>query len=324
MAIGSIGLLGRLGALVGQPAVQAVVAGALTGAVGGTALIGTGIVPIGTSHETAPTLALVSCPGSSTVLGRVTTGQPLLVTARSRDGQWLQVYIGAPGLDRAWAPATSVSLQSSGDTLPVADCSAPATPLATLAAPSPAPTPAVSAVASPTAGPTASPTASPLPTPTLAPGQTPPPTPKPTPTAKPTAPPTPPPTAPPTSPPTPKPTLAPISMTGLSSQYQCIGDGGMSTISVTVTDPVGISSVSIGISPPGAFPELFDMTRNKFNTNQWLYTVTGQVSWDPTNQGGWVHYDVTAYGNDGGTRSQSSADDNSTNSLYFMHAGCIF
>ncbi|HEX5240408.1 MAG TPA: hypothetical protein VFW20_05370, partial [Candidatus Limnocylindrales bacterium] len=248
MAIGSIGLLGRLGALIGQPAVQAVVAGALTGAVGGTALIGTGIVPIGTSHETAPTLALVSCPGSSTVLGQVTTGQPLLVTARSRDGQWLQVYIGAPGLDRAWAPATSVSLQSSGDTLPVADCSAPATPLATLAAPSPAPTPAVSAVASPTAGPTASPTASPLPTPTLAPGQTPPPTPKPTPTAKPTAPPTPPPTAPPTAPPTPKPTLAPISMTGLSSQYQCIGDGGMSTISVTVTDPVGISSVSIGIS----------------------------------------------------------------------------
>ena len=38
----------------------------------------------------------------------------------TKSGLWLEVYVGEPGLERGWLPATSLTLDSSGDGLPVA------------------------------------------------------------------------------------------------------------------------------------------------------------------------------------------------------------
>src|SRR5947209_1835971 len=174
-------VLPRLGSLLTQRGVQAIAAGLLSGAVGGSALVATGLVPLGGTRLAPPTVALMACPGAGGTLAQVTTGQSLLVTARSADGRWLEVYIGEPGIDRAWVPADSLRLQSAADGLPVADCAAPAT-----ATPGPLGSPAATGTALP--APTIEATVAPSATlgPTLAPGVTPSPTPRPTATPKPT------------------------------------------------------------------------------------------------------------------------------------------
>ena len=90
-------VLPRLGSLLSQRGVQAIAAGFLSGAVGGSALVATGLVPLGGTRLAPPTVALMACPGAGGTLARVTTGQSLLVTARSADGRWLD----CPAYDRA-------------------------------------------------------------------------------------------------------------------------------------------------------------------------------------------------------------------------------
>jgi hypothetical protein len=332
------GVLPRIGSLFAQRGVQVITAGILSGAVGGSTLVATGLVPVGAREATPPTVELVACPGSGPVLARVTSGQSLLVTARSEDGQWLEVYIGAPGVAHAWAPAVDLSLQSGGDSLPVDDCSAPATPVPATAAPTPlvtaviatatpaptpssgpSPGPSPSPTAKATARPTASPTTHPTPTPTTHP--TPTPTTKPTPTIKPTPSPTVKP--PPTPTPTPADTTPPV-LSGLNSQYQCFGAGGSSVISVIVTDPDdSVASATIGVTPPGMMGTLYAMHRNKFNASEWDYTIVAPTTgW---NTAGYVHYEVRATDSHGNYATAQSADAaGTTNALWYQPGGCIF
>ena len=110
----------RLVSMVTQHGV-AIAAGVLSGAVLGGAGVASGLIPVGGSRA-GPAVALMACPGPGRELARIPDGQTLLVIARSADGAWLQVYVGEPGIDRAWVPATKLRLQSAAAGLPVADC----------------------------------------------------------------------------------------------------------------------------------------------------------------------------------------------------------
>jgi hypothetical protein len=134
------------------------IAGGLSGVIAMAALIATNVLPVhsGGSGASPRGLVLVACPGSGPVLAVADPGQQFLVTGRSSDGAWLQVYLPGPALPYAWAPAAE--LKPSGDTssLPIASCD--------IAAASPTGTPIVA-----TATPTEIASASPTPTPTASP-----------------------------------------------------------------------------------------------------------------------------------------------------------
>lgn len=184
------GFLPRLASLVSQPAVLA--AGVATGVAVGAVGVGTGTIPV---TDPGPRLvALFECPDSSRVVTNLPPNQSVLVTARSADGAWLQIYVGEATAERGWARATSLQLKAAPDTLPVADCTPTATAEPTLAPPSGLTSPAASAAASlapsgalPSALPSAAPlTGAPVtPSPTPSPSKTPKPTKTPTPTATP-------------------------------------------------------------------------------------------------------------------------------------------
>ena len=101
----------RIVLLFAQRAVLAIGTGLLSGVVIGAGGVAAGLIPVGGSHV-APTVALLSCPGSGPELTRIAAGQTLLVTARSRDGLWLQVYVGSlvqRVRHRASTPSTAVA-----------------------------------------------------------------------------------------------------------------------------------------------------------------------------------------------------------------------
>jgi hypothetical protein len=322
-----------IGSVIAQRTVQVVAAGIISGAVVGSGLTAAGLVRLGGSQRGAPAVALVACPGSGPVLTRVSAGEALLVTARSGDGQWLEVYIDQPGLDRAWVPATSLRLQSSGDNLPVADCSpevAVATPTAPITAIA-SPTSSILATVAPTPG--ATPTAVPNATParTLAPGVTPPTTQKPTssapPTPKPTAPPTPKPTAPPT--PTPKPTPTPdttppafSNLKSVDSQgfaLNCIGPGGTAYIDVTITDADAIANATLFVSPPGG--AAYSDSMYYLGSGVWEDNISAQAGWTT----GEITYHITAKDSQGVSGTiYGSTNSSSPSYLYFNAGGCIF
>jgi hypothetical protein len=307
-------LVPRLGTLFAQRGVQVIAAGLLSGVVGGSALVATGLVPLGGTRLAPPTVALVACPGSGPALAQVPAGQTLLVTARSADGGWLQVYVGEPGVDRAWAPASALRLQTGADALPVADCTVPASAQPSVGTPTPTATaivltPPPGQSVAPTTAPSARPatTSAPTPTPKASPSPTPHVTPHPTPTPG------------PTPSPTPVPDTTAPSLTGLNANPNCI-QSISSTISVNVTDPDdAISSVTIGISPPGALPYIDTMVKDKVGSG-WHYTVTPQGGWVD----GFVDYTVYAQDSHGNNSSASSTHDTSTtNYLYYAPGGCI-
>jgi hypothetical protein len=314
----------RLGSLFAQRTVQAIAAGLLSGVVGGSALVISGVIPVGGIREAPADLALVACPGSGAVLARVPTGETLLVTGRSADGQWLEVYVGEPGIDRAWAPASDFRLQAAGDSLPVDSCNAEAmpgplgTPVPTVAAivSTPSPEPSVSAGPSPSPANTVAPGQTPTHTPS--PGATPTPTPHPTPTPAPTPTPTPPPT------PTPAPTdgTSP-NLSNLSASPYCITSTS-STITVHVTDPDdAVSSVTITVSPQGVPSFQKSMFKSKvIGSFNWLVTITPDM---PTS--GWtsgdVLYHITAYDSHGNSATIYSQAYPDASYLEYVSTGCI-
>ena len=306
--------MGFLTSLLGQSTVQAVGAGVLSGALGGAALIATGVIPIPPETVTLPTIQLLACPGQGPVLAEVSEGERLLVTGKSADGQWLEVYIGQPGIDRAWTEAPQLVLDTPADDLPVADCAAPTPgPL-----PSPAPTQLVTEAptAEPTLGPSATPepTASPTPAVTVAATATARPTPTPTPTPTKTPKPTPKPTKTPTPPPTPTPTpfvdndppeLSNLTTTGVNGgngQYYIYYQNATctphsATITVTATDNVGVDTVDLYYWPGGENVQSKPMARQGGNT--WTATIVTEDSWDlssgPGDDTGLINYWVVAY-----------------------------
>lgn len=174
----------QIASLIAQPAVLA--AGVATGVAVGAVGVGTGAIPV---TDPAPHNApLYECPGSDRIVTSISPNQNVLVTARTADGQWLQIYIGEAAAERGWAPASALQLKAAPDSLPVADCTPEATaePVpTTLEPPRLGPTTSAAAPSDvPTFGPT--PTATPIPSPTKTPKPTPTPTPTPAPT--PTAP----------------------------------------------------------------------------------------------------------------------------------------
>src|SRR5436190_2051947 len=110
-----------LSGLLAQPGTLALGAGLVAGAVTGTAIVASGAL----SSPAPAELALVSCPGSDTVVARVSSGQSILVTAKSGDRAWLELYIGEPAVDTGWAPVNALKFAESVDALPVnGTCSA--------------------------------------------------------------------------------------------------------------------------------------------------------------------------------------------------------
>ena len=118
------GALPRLASAVLQP--PALAAGLVTGVLGGAVGVGTGAIPV---TDAGPRLtAVYECPDSNRIVTRLAPEQQVLVTARTANGAWLQLYLGEPDAERGWATATALRLPSSADSLPIADCTPSSSP----------------------------------------------------------------------------------------------------------------------------------------------------------------------------------------------------
>jgi hypothetical protein len=303
-----VGFLSGAGSLFAQPGIQAIAGGLLSGVVAGTALVATGIVPVGDGGATAATIELLACPGSGPVLADVADGESLLVTARSADGTWLEVYVGDPGVDRGWAPASALKLDSAATGLPIGGCIGPTPAPLQSPAPTPTATPPVEGTLVPheSEPPTEAPTEAPTPSPTPTPHVTAKPTPTPHVTAKPT--PTPhtatptPHTPPPTTPPTPTPNPGPV-LSNLTASPNSYCNGPTSTITVDASDSSGIQVVRITYTPPGASP-IGPVNMEYMGGTLWRYFITPS-GWNT----GFVAYHVTAYDTYGATTTQNNVND---------------
>lgn len=288
------GVSSWLSSLSAQPALLAMGAGLLAGAVTGTTLVVTGILP----DRPDPQLTILSCYDNGKVVGQVTAGQPMLVTARSADGTWLEVYVGLPEADRGWAPASALRFQAAVDSLPVATCvgfiplaslGPPATTTPTSGPPSPTPSAVPSATPTTSAGPTASPS----------------PTPRPTKTIKPTATPLPPPPTPvPSVQPTPDvfvPTVSAPFITSPGAYFDgsyYVGKNPCSppsaTIRVTASDPSGLNWVRLYYRNPNGATTYGTMS--SIGNNTFEFVITPPDAWIGGEIGLWsIAQD--AYGN---------------------------
>ena len=282
-----------LASLMAQPVLTAIGAGLIAGAMTGTTLVVTGILP----DRPDPELSLLSCYHDGRAIARAGSGVSMLVTARSPDGAWLEVYIGVSGAERGWAPAAALKLGASTDSLPVGECVGNI-PFASLGPPpTPGPTAEPSA-AIPSAVATAVP-ATGVPSAVVAPTVTPRPTPRPTRTPKVTPLP-PPPTIPPTPVPTPVPTadtFAPsvsapfITSPGayVNGSYY-VGHNPCSppsaTIRVTASDPSGLNYVRLYYLPPGGTFTFGTMTF--IGNNTFEYVITPPNAWPQGEIGLWA------------------------------------
>lgn len=251
------GALPQLASLLAQPAVLA--AGVATGVAVGAVGVGTGAIPV---TDAGPrNVALYECPDSARVVTSVAPNQSVLVTARSADGQWLEIYVGLATVESGWARAGSLQLKAAPESLPVEDCTPQVVETSVpTGLESPGIVPSAGASETPIV-----PTAGPA---TLPPGATPSPTPVPTNTPGPT--PTKVPTPPPPTPPT-GPQLSNLivvypetkdSVTGHYVLYRPTGGCpaiAAATIQVTATDPDGIASVTLWTKPLGGTAQSIDM-----------------------------------------------------------------
>ena len=244
-------LLSALGGSVGG---AQLVAGALTGVMTMSALIAGGVVSAASGPPPVPANLVVSgCMGSG-ILTIAKPGEQMLVTGRSADGSWLEVYVPGPAAHSGWVPAGSVNLLADGSGLPVVGCSEVAAATGT-------PAPKATAVATETPTPTTAATAAATPTPTPTAKPTPKPTTAVVATAKPTAAPTSPPTPTPT--PTATPNVGPVFTTLPTASPTTVGVNPLgtgncgklvqgTTITTAATDPDGVASIELWIEPSGS------------------------------------------------------------------------
>ena len=282
-AAGGGGPLAGLGALIGGNGLLAIAVGLIVGVGGSGTLLATGAVHFG-GGTTAPAtsaagLQLVACPDVGPVIGTIPRGEKVLVTGRSADGGWLQVFYPGPAFDRAWTKAGPLHLESDANGLPIAACEAPPTP-------TPRPTPEASAAVAPS--PAAAPSAEPSPSAAPSPSPSPNPTPTPKPTPKPT----------PTPSPTPKPNVAPQVSGPKASTATIYFDQGSYcatarksvTISVGVTDADGLASVTLLWRAPGAT----SYSQRLMTLSGSTYTATLDTRTDGITQAGTIRYYVVA------------------------------
>jgi hypothetical protein len=267
------GLLPAFGG--GANSVVQLAAGGLSGVLGMSALIASGVVAPSPPAADPQTLALVGCPGSGSVVAVARPGDQMLVTGRSADGAWLQVYVPGPAGNDGWVPAATVNLLADSSALPIADCAVAA------ATATPGPT-AAPATATPTAIATATSTAKPTPSPT------------PTPTATPNV----------------GPLLASLKASRgtiyADRPGHCEGDPASLSISVTATDADGVASATLYWKPAGS-----SSYRSKAMSSSgrlWKATLSTRVSGDQLTAKGTVAYYVVAKDADGAqTRSPATA-----------------
>ena len=252
----------------GLPAIWIPIAGALMGAIAAGAFL---VVSAAALPSTAA--ALYGCPDAGAPVIEITDGERVLVTGRTDDGQWYEVYYGAPAQERLWAPADAFELDGTAEELPLAECAGGASH-------EEAPRQTLTAIASldPTASPTsAEPSATASPTP-----------PGPTPTPTGTIPPA---TATPTPAPTPSPTPVPDTSPPAIGQLATDSDvffhpdpSGCDTdvrITVQVSDPSGVQSVLLWYFPPGGNEYLAQaMAKVGGTSSTYATTLVAQSSWE--------------------------------------------
>jgi hypothetical protein len=281
------GLLPALGG--GANSVAQLVAGGLSGVLGMSALIATGVVPTGPPAAGPQSLVVVGCPGSGSVMAVAKPGEQMLITGRSADGAYLRVYVPGPANNDGWVPAGTVNLLADASGLPVVGCAVAVAPG------TPGPT-AVPATATPTA--TAAPTATPKPTPT----------PSPTPTAT----------------PNPGPVLANLKASRgtiyADRSGHCVGSPASLSISVTATDADGVKSVTLSLRPAGS--STYRSKAMAASGNQWTATLSTHSSGDHLTAKGTVAYYVVAT-DAAGSQSRSPATVKSFKVALCNHAPSI-
>jgi hypothetical protein len=304
---GSGGGSGGLSGMLTTNAAVQVTAGGLSGLVAMTAAIATGVIPVGAGADGPPTLALVACPGSASVVAVANAGERMLVTAKSADGGWLRVYIPGPVAHDGWVRTGLVDLLADGSKLPVGACGgvggttgtpgASATAGVAVVNPTLAPTATASPTAKPTTKPTTAPTATPKPPPTNQATSTPPPTPTPTPTPTPNVGPVF--TSGPTS-------SVPTMFADPSGEGDCWGLPRRTTIKVVVNDPNGVARVDLWVKKPGA--SAFAQLTHNFSNHTSYWSAFIDAYYDHINAGGTMSFYAVAVDGTGlKTKSQTGS-----------------
>lgn len=244
-------------------------------------------------------LGVFACPDDVDPIATIPGGQRMLVTGRTADARWFQIYLGAIGQANGWVVADRVSLQAAGDAIPVVSCQVlialnltpgPTLTVAGTFDPTPEPPPlapsdapsGVPAVVTPvptarptakTARPTAKPTARPTAKATARP------------TAKPTARPTarPKPTTKPTAKPTPVPDTTPPRFSWAEYDVATVACTSI-TFSTTVRDNAGgsgVKNVTLYSRVVGA-PDLYKTWAMKKGTlGRWSLSLNGPTTFNP-------------------------------------------
>jgi len=259
--------LPALGTLL-QP--QVLVAGLLTGVIGGTVGVATGAIEV--ADPVPHNQVLYACPDGGRVVTSVQPDAKVLVVARSADGAWLELYVGTPGVEFAWAPVSALQLTSAPDSLPIDACApeASAGPRPTgLQPPTEFPS---SEQPTASAAPSIAPTTSPTPTSTA--------TPAPSPTS--------------TLAPTPTPLTGPV-LSNLNVTYGEDAGGGLWRIyygcssgeyydsfgfTVEAADEDGVASVTVHWDPVGAAESSSPMEED-FDTLVWVGFISPEPGWSP-------------------------------------------
>jgi hypothetical protein len=298
-AAGGGGPLAGLGALVAGNGLLAIATGLIVGIIGSGTLLATGAVHVGGGTAAPiPTpvgLQLVACPDAGPVIGSIPKGEKVLVTARSADGAWLQVYYPGPAFDRAWTKAGPLQLEADPGSLPVASCEAPPTPTprptpgaSTAVAASPEASPSVEPSASAAASPSSSPTTGPSPSPGVSPS----PTPSPTPNLP--------------------PVIAGFTASTTSLSYDegayCPTATQSVTFTLTASDAGGVASATLYWRKPGESayrPLPMQLSGGSAQSGTWTATVDTKTN-GPWNAGNFAAYAVALDSSGASTKSPKS------------------
>ncbi len=299
-AAGGGGPLAGLAAAVATNGLLAIAAGLIVGVIGSGTLLATGVVHVG-GGKAAPAaspvgLQVVACPDAGPVIGSIPRGEKVLVTGRSADGAWLQVFYPGPAFDRAWTKAGPLQLEADAASLPVASCEAPPTP-------TPRPTPGASTAV--VASPEASASIEPSPSPAVSQAPSPSPSPRPSPSPGVSPSPSPTPNAPPV--------IAALTASTTTLRYDqgqptyCPNDVKTVTFTLKASDGGGVATATLYWRMPGASAyTALPMTLSGGNAQKGTWTATlGTAANGITTAGSLAYYAIVLDAS--GARAKSPA-----------------